>query len=202
MKLPHWLIVGLGAVLVALTWLTSQSASGAITLPGWYPTVSSLIVVVLGALGITSTSASPSANARAAAAAKSLGVLALLALMLGCGSGCGGSGVPQVVAPTLDTFVCVLSNASTDPACALSGGNWETCTAALVKDCGTDVGSVITVLTAHASAEAKEGLTPHLVAPPTVDGGPDGSLTLFGHPAWRHLTEEQARELTPAEERF
>lgn len=82
MKLPHWLIVLLGAVAILCPFLLQEQSAGLLVLPHWYPALSGGVVLVLGYLGITTPSASASANVKAAAAAavaKSMAMMLVLA---------------------------------------------------------------------------------------------------------------------------
>jgi hypothetical protein len=153
MKLPHWAMVALTLAGVVLTWLAQQQQLGAIVLPAWAASLVTLLLVVLGALGIGSTSVSPQANLRAARLAKLAATTFVLAFAL-LAAACTKEQTSAVVTVSLDTGICILNHFSDPPA-------------TIAKECGVAaVEDVIKFLDAQHAAMVRAS-----VQPCVADGG-------------------------------
>lgn len=85
----------------------------------------------------------------------------------GIGAACGAKAVATIPAD-IQTAVCILGQVSYQPSCSLSGGgNWGACVVAIESACGADEATIATIVTAHEAANARLGIVPALVSPPT-----------------------------------
>lgn len=170
-KLPHWLMAGLGGVAIILPWLLKQETSGVFVVPSWIIPTENGILALLVYLGFSSPSVSPQTNATAMAkyAAKKsvLPILLIGSLYFGGDTACNAPVSPSsVVGPTIQTSVCILTQTASDIA---AGKTWEATVADVITTCGTDAVSIATVWDAHVKAEVSEGIVPKYSFP--SDGG-------------------------------
>lgn len=132
MKIPHWAMVALTIIGVVLTWLAQQQQLGAIVLPAWAASLVTLLLVVLGALGVGSTSVSPQANLRAARLAKL---------------------VPPILVLGFALILAACSPGAVSPSAILTDEQFVTCVAAdviaqkkigaILGDCGRDIPAIV-----------------------------------------------------------
>lgn len=87
--------------------------------------------------------------------------LVLLVLTAGCQWSCQPPS-PNVVAPTIDTVVCILGQVSKDEA---SGMSWGATLLNVAAVCGTDAATIATVWSSHVHAMAIDP-SPKVVPPP------------------------------------
>jgi hypothetical protein len=87
--------------------------------------------------------------------------LALAALTAGCEWSCTKPS-NAVVAPTVDTVVCILSNVAKDEAAWMP---WPQVLLEVGATCGTDATTIATVWSSHVHAMAIDPM-PHAVPPP------------------------------------
>jgi hypothetical protein len=166
-KLPHWLMIGLGAIGFVLPWIIKVESSGSFQIPTWVIPVENGILSLIIYLGLASPSVSPSTNATAMNKFyKRTGVAALFigSLYFGGTQACIPS--PQIVGPTIQTSVCILTQTSSDIA---AGKTREAAITDVIATCGTDAVTIATVWDAHVKAEVSEGVVPKYGFP--TDGG-------------------------------
>jgi hypothetical protein len=170
-KLPHWLMIGLGAIGFALPWIIKVESSGSFQIPTWVIPVENGILSLIVYLGLASPSVSPSTNATAMNKFyKRTGVAALFmgSLYFGGDTACNAPVSPSsVVGPTIQTSVCILTTTATD--LYINHDTWEVTVADVITTCGTDATTIATVWDAHTKAEVAEGVTPKSSFP--TDGG-------------------------------
>lgn len=169
-KLPHWLIGIFGAIGVILPYLLKLETSGTFAVPTWVIPTENAIMALIVYLGLASPSVSQNVNARAMAMVKKVGPTVILIglLYLSGDTACGSSTVPStVVAPTIQTTSCILTNTAID--IFVTKLTWEATVADVITKCGTDAATIATVWDAHVSAEVSEGIVPKFTVP--IDGG-------------------------------
>lgn len=112
-KLPHWALVALSFVSLALAWVVAQTKSGDLVLPA---IALGVIPIVQTVIGMLSPSVTPQTNLRAARMAKlvppALGCFAFLLIACSACTKAQGTAVETV---TVDTTICVLTHFSDPP---------------------------------------------------------------------------------------
>jgi hypothetical protein len=166
-KLPHWLMGIIGAIGVILPYIMKQEMAGVFTVPTWVIPTENAIMGLLIYFGLASPSVSPTINARAMAMVKKVGPTIFITgiLYLGGDTACSnGTSVPStVVAPTIQTTSCILTNTAID--LFVSHDTWQATVADVIKKCGTDLATITTVWDSHVNAEISEGITPKFTIP-------------------------------------
>lgn len=168
MKLPHYAQLLLGLLVVVITWVMQQASSGALVLPAIAITV---LTIVKTAIGMLTDSPSTMAKLKAASL-----VTKTLVCWLGIAAGCFFLGTilacqacspptPAVIAPTVDTVLCILTTYATDEA----GGMQPI---AIIADvgakCNADAQTIASVWGAHVHAAIVD---PSPKVMPLLDGG-------------------------------
>jgi hypothetical protein len=118
MKLPHWAQLVLAFLIVAITWVMNEQASGQLVVPSVVMTILTVVKTVIGMLTDSVPSALAARRAGLAAAAKASTAMLVVgaALLLGC-QGCGGAAGQVgtvVIPPVVDLAACVIKAIGVD----------------------------------------------------------------------------------------
>ncbi len=157
MKLPHWLIVGLGFLLVCGTWVLAENARGDFTLPAQViASIATVLQIVKSVLGLTTDSVATTMAAQRArlAAARVSGVMLFVLALLACR--CTPSQQGQVVSTVpvaVNLVECVYEHVD---GCITAHTPWPACTVQVAEACGTDAASVVSIWASKRAAEARE----------------------------------------------